>query len=151
MRRAVIIGLLVLTLGTTACSSEEDPVADTTQVDQVAAAARAAVDDLAARVGTDPETRQDVITDCVPGNKDSGRMLAYTLRVTVDDGAVDRLRGEIADELAADGWTVKPRPAGNASSGETVDFEKDGTTMGASIFVAKGYAAVSGSGGCVGR
>ncbi|QGG42818.1 hypothetical protein [Aeromicrobium yanjiei] len=48
-----------------------------------------------------------------------------------------RLRGEIADDLAAEGWTVKPRPSG-PRVGETVAFQKGATTMGASIFVDRG-------------
>ncbi|MRJ75947.1 hypothetical protein GEV29_05315 [Aeromicrobium sp. SMF47] len=59
-----------------------------------------------------------------------------------------RLRGEIADDLAVEGWTVKPRPSGSGV-GETVAFQKGATTMGASVFVDRGYASVGGSGGCV--
>lgn len=65
-----------------------------------------------------------------------------------DGDSVVRLRGEIADDLAVEGWTVKPRPSGSGV-GETVAFQKGATTMGASVFVDRGYASVGGSGGCV--
>lgn len=126
----------------------DDDGSDERKAATVAAEARAHIDALAARVGSNPEPQEDTLTSCVPGNDSSGQMLSYSVRVTVDEDSVYRLRGEIADDLAAEGWTVKPRSS-DSGVGESVAFQKDATTMGASIFVDKGYASVSGSGGCV--
>ncbi|GAA3546426.1 hypothetical protein AFL01nite_28080 [Aeromicrobium flavum] len=68
------------------------------------------VDDLAVRVGSSPEVRFDESPDCVPGQEDSGLDPSDTVHVTTEAAAVHRLTGEIADDLDADGWTVKRDP-----------------------------------------
>jgi hypothetical protein len=146
MRRFIITAIVCLAaLG--ACGKQEDGM-DQKQVEAVAAEARSDIDALAAQLGTDPVKKQDVLSDCVPGDRDSGKLLMYTVRVTADDSAAGRLRGEISDDFAADGWTVKSEPSG-PGVGETVAFQKGSATMSASVFADKGYAVVTGSGGCV--
>jgi len=110
--------------------------------------ARGHIDQLARSVGTDLVVRQNSLTDCVPGQDDSGLDLVYTVHVTVEPGAADRLRGEIADRLAAEGWTVKQDPE-HESGLVSVRFQKDTFTMGAKVSEADHWAAIGGSGGCV--
>jgi hypothetical protein len=141
--RFAAIAVLAFLLG--GCGSDGP---DKQEVAARADAARTQIDRLAAAVGTVPQTKQDVVSDCVPGDRDSGQMLLYTIRVTVDANAADRLRGEVSDDLATEGWTVKPEPSG-PGVGETVAFQKGNATMSASVFADKGYAVVTGSGGCV--
>jgi hypothetical protein len=142
MRPALVITIIVLGLALGACGDKKEHQMRT--IDEVAAQARRDIDALAARLGSDPEVREDVITDCIPGRKDSGKDLIYTIHVTVKPGALDRLRSEIADELHSDGWTVK-EDAGS----DSVRFAKGGATMGASVWEDLGKASVGGSGGCV--
>lgn len=146
---AIAIALLALVSTTSACTTKDNSMTSEQRIEEVAAAARADIDALATQLGTDPEVRQDTINVCGPED-DWGKSLGYILHVTVEDPdtAVELLRGEISDQLAADGWTVKPRPSGSAHYGERVSFQKGTTTMGAAIFTEKHYAAVSGSGGC---
>src|SRR5690606_32034679 len=105
--------------------------------------------DLAGRVGTAPEVVQDEMGDCVPGQEDSGIDLSYTVHVAVEAGAADRLRGEIADHFAAEGWEVKVDPVDPANQVVSIRFAKDTFTMGAKVSEKSGRAAVGGSGGCV--
>lgn len=93
-----------------------------------------------ALVGTEPDVEQDVITDCVPGDKHSGRTLDYAVRVKIDADAFERLDTEIAARYDADGWTVKHDTGSNR-----VRFQQGSAT----VFADKGFAVVSGSGGCV--
>jgi len=114
-----------------------------------AAEARAYVDDLASRVGTAPQVVQDEMGPCVPGRDDSGIDLSYTVHVTVDETAAERLRGEVAEHFAAEGWEVKVDPVDPERRTVSVRFARDTFTMGANISEAAGRAAVGGSGGCV--
>jgi hypothetical protein len=142
MRPALVTVIIVLGLALGACGDTKEQQMKT--IDEVAAQARRDIDALAARLGSDPEIREDVITDCVPGRKDSGKDLIYTIHVTIKPGALDRLRNEIADELRSDGWTVK-EDAGS----DSVRFARGDATMGASVWEDLGKASVGGSGGCV--
>lgn len=114
------------------------------KIDKVAAQARTDIDALAAMIGTDPEIRQNDIGACIPGRDDSGKDLIYILHVKVKPGTLARLRGEIADNLQAKGWTPHPGPGD-----EEISFTKGTTTMGARVWEDIHLAAVSGSGGCV--
>jgi hypothetical protein len=116
---------------------------DEQEVAARADAARMQIDRLAAAVGTNPEVRQDTITDCVPGRRDSGRELIYNIRVTVKQGALRRLLDEVAPAFDTKGWDVRRR------DDSEVVFQKNTITMGATIFADQGLATVSGSGGCV--
>jgi len=147
MRRTVV-ALMLCGIVLTGCGKEDDMDLQE-RAEARAAEARTYVDDLAARVGTDPEVVQDELGDCVPGQEDSGIDLSYAVHVTVDDTAAERLRGEIADHFAAEGWDVKPDPADPAKDEVSVRFAKGPFTMGANISTTAGRAAVSGTGGCV--
>ena len=146
IRRVVIACITVTALA--ACGPKEDSMSQPT-AEEVAATARAEVDALAHKLGTDPQVRQDALDDCTPGDRDSGKILSYIVRVQVAEGAIDRLRGEIAEDLAGQGWTVKIDTNGAADTGESVRFQKGSATLGASVFDRDGYAVVLGSGGCV--
>lgn len=150
MKHLIAITIVVLSSATSACSTKDDSMTGEQRIQEVAAAARADIDALAAQIGTDPEITQDDIGDCTPGNSNSGQSLSYGVHVTVEDPqtAVDPLRGEISDQLAADDWAVTPDSTGSPNTGETVLFQKYATTMGASIFMEKQYASIGGSGGC---
>lgn len=145
MRRVVaLVALLVLVNGCT----QEDDMDLQERAEARAVEARSHIDDLAARIGAEPpEVRQDKLTDCVPGQEDSGLDLVYTLRVAVDPGAADRLRGEIADHFESEGWQVKRDP--DSGTVVSVRFQKDTFTIGAKVSEADGQATVGGSGGCV--
>ena len=146
MTRAGALALAALTVlltSLTACTSSEEPAVPDRDIETVAAEARTLIDELAGKVGQSPEVQQDTITDCVPGDRDSGKDLIYNVRVTVEPGTLDRVRSEVAEEYEQDGWDVRPRGSDN-----TV-FRKGQVTMGVTVFEDKGLAAVSGSGGCV--
>ena len=108
--------------------------------------ARGQVDGLADRLGSGREVLIDDIGPCQPGD-DEGLDLVYSLRVPVEPGAADRLRGEIADELESDGWTVR-RDADEGSE-VSVRFLRGTFSMGAIVDESVGLASVGGSGGCV--
>lgn len=146
MRR--IVGVLALVLVAVSGCQKESGMDLQERAEARAAEARGYIDDLAERVGSDPDVRQDVLTDCVPGQEASGLDLAYTLHVRVEAGTADRLSGEIADHFEADGWIVKRDPVGDDGA-VSVRFQRGTFTMGANVSEADGRAAVSGSGGCV--
>ena len=114
-----------------------------------AAESRAYIDDIASRVGTNPDVVEDEMLDCVPGQDDSGIDPSYTVHLQVDDGAGERLRGEIADHFAAQGWEVTRDPIDPVKKQVSVRFAKDPFTMVAKVSNSSGRAAVGGSGGCV--
>jgi hypothetical protein len=135
--------LVIAAMTVSACTGKENTV-DMTNAEKVAVQARSAIDELAALVGSNPEVLDDTLTDCTPGDRDSGKILSYGVRVQVTDGAFTRLESEIADRFAAEDWTVKPSPSSNR-----VRFQRGSATIGATIAPEKGFAVVSGSGGCV--
>lgn len=122
-------------------NNQEDPV---NKIDEVAAQARTDIDALAAMVGTEPEVKFEKITACDPGRDDSGKEFDYIVHVKVKPGTLARLKGEIADDLAAKGWTPHPGPGD-----EEISFTKGRTTIGATVWEDIKLASVSGSGGCV--
>ena len=145
MRRALVLGALTVAMLLTACN-EEDDMGLQERAEERAAQARAHVDDLARRVGQDPEIRMDELTDCIPGQEDSGIDLVYIVRVqTVGDS--ERVLDDVSNQMASEGWRVVRDP----DSGGTVKarFGKDGFSMGARISTSSGLATISGTGGCV--
>lgn len=136
--RVLVFAAVALTLS----SCTDDPEETMKSQEEVATAARAEVDALAARLGTNPVVKQDVLTDCVPGNNDSGKELIYTLHIEVEPGALDRLKGEIAHEYEANGWTVRQDSDG-------ASFDKDETSIGSIADNNDTVASVFGSGACV--
>ena len=141
MRRG-IVAVVACLLATAACGEREKDM-NGRDIETVAAEARSYIDQLATAVGTDPEVQQDAITDCVPGQKESGKDLIYNVRVRVEPGALQRVLDDVAPDFEARGWDVRQRGE------DEVVFRKDNITMGATIFPDHGLAAVSGSGGCV--
>lgn len=142
MRLTLAITTIVLTTMLVACGNDKEN--QMRSIDDVASQARRDIDALAAQLGTSPQVKQDVITDCIPGQEDSGKDLIYSVHVTIAPGALNRLKGEIADDLAARGWTVTRGPGP-----EEVSFAKGSATMGAAVREDLGLADVGGSGGCV--
>ena len=116
---------------------------DQTDIDEIAQETRGYVDDLAGMIGTESEVVQDTVTDCVPGDSDSGKEVLYNLRVSTDPGTKERLLGEIRETWESRGWTAEP--------GGAVDLRlsKDPFRMGATISSDGSRAAVGGSSGCV--
>lgn len=144
MRRLFAAAVLISMAALAACGDKEDEMVDQERVESVAAEARASIDKLAALVGSRPQVQDDVMTDCVPGDRESGTMLSYGVKVSITDDALDRLSSEIADSFEGDGWTVKRETYSNR-----VRFQRGNATIGATIFPGRGFAVVSGSGGCV--
>lgn len=110
---------------------------------------RGYVDDLVERLGgTGAKVVGDDIIDCDPQDPDAGLLFNYTVRFTVEDDAAQRLEGEIADALEADGWTVR-RDAPNTDRGTmSTRFLRDSFSIGAHISDT-GNATAGGSSGCV--
>lgn len=143
---AAVVAVVLLAAGCTSAEEREQELQQ--RAEARAALARGLIDDLAAAVGTDLEVRQDVLTACVPGDDDSGLDLIYMLHVRVEAGAVDRVRGEIADRYEADGWTIRRDPSDDGGEVST-RFIRGTFSMGANISEESGRASVGGSGGCV--
>lgn len=144
-----IMVMAALTLG--GCgSSEEDEMDVQERADARAVQTRGFVDDLVTRLdGMAVEVAQDSTDPCDLAVEDSGLLHNYSVRFTVDDDAVARLQGEIADALEADGWTVR-RDARNDERGVvSVRFLKDTYSIGSKISEETGNATAFGSGGCV--
>lgn len=114
----------------------------TDQVEQVAAQARAYVDEVAASLGRDPEVKQDTITDCVPGDGDSGQELVYAVHVQTE-GSKESLLASLREEWESQGWSVAE------GGGTDVALSKDTYAIAVTISDATGRAAVVGGGGCV--
>ncbi|MRK00292.1 hypothetical protein GEV27_02035 [Aeromicrobium sp. S22] len=119
MRRWSAVVLMCL-LTMTACGDEEEKDMDGRSIDNVAQEARAFIDELAAAVGTDPAVQQDTITDCVPGQPDSGKDLIYNVRVSVGPGALQRVLDDVAP-------ISRPR-GGTSAGGATARWSSARTT-----------------------
>lgn len=145
--RRILVSLVLCGTVLSGCAKEDDMDLQE-RAEARAAQARVHIDDLAARLGTAPQVVKDDLGDCVPGQDDSGIDLSYVVHVTVSEGAGDRLRGEISEHFAAEGWTVKAGTEGPEDSFRIL-FSKDTFTMSANVSEANGRAAVVGSGGCV--
>lgn len=146
----VLILALAVTLALSGCGSNEEDEMDLEQrMEQRAAVTRGHIDDLVERLdGSSIEVVGNDVVDCDPQDRDAGLMLNYTVRFTVDDDAVARLQGEIAEALEAEGWTVR-RDARNDEQGVvSVRFLKDTFSMGSKISET-GNATAGGSSGCV--
>lgn len=141
----VLAAMLVALIFASGCQRGEDM--DIAQrAEARAVEARGYVDDLADQLGSDKEVLADDIGPCEPGD-DEGLDLVYSLRVPVEPGSADRLRGEIADGLESDGWTVR-RDADQGSE-VSVRFLRGIFSMGAIVDESAGLASASGSSGCV--
>lgn len=141
--RSILLSVLLVAGLTAGCSSEENDMSDAT-IEEVAAESKQHIDDLAALLGTDPQVQQETITDCVPGQRDSGKEALYTVQVSVEPGTLERVRREVVPAYEAEGWTFVERP-----DGESIDFTRGRHRVGASVWEDRGVAAVTGSGGCV--
>ena len=135
--------IIALALILIACASKDQDTVDGRGIDEVANEARSFVDELAKNVGTAPSVAQDVITDCAPGQKDSGKDLIYSVRVDVAADTTERLQGAIRQEYESEGWTASVRKDND------LRLSRDNVTIGATVFADQGVATVSGTGGCV--
>lgn len=145
MRRSMVLTMVAALLLMTACN-EEDEMGLQERAEERAAEARAHVDDLANRVGETGEVLMDELTDCVPGQEDSGIDLVYKLRVQTE-GDPEQLLDDVSGQMASEGWQVKRDPAADGTV--SARFGKDGFSMSARVSTSSGLATVSGSGGCV--
>lgn len=143
--------MLVAAIALGGCGGSEEGDMDVQQrAEERAVQTRAFVDDLVERLGgTGVEVTEDSFDPCDLAVEDSGVLHTYTLRFSVGPDAADRLGGEIADALAADGWTVRADPP-NPDRGEvSVRFLRDSFSIGSKIATKTGTATAGGSGGCV--
>ena len=139
-RAAVVI---LLAFGTAAMGGCDHGPAETSRgPEEVARVVRAEIDALADRLGTDPVVKQDTLTDCVPGDRSSGKSLIYIVHIKTPPGSLKRLRTDIAAEYGEKGWRVEEDPEG-------VSFYKGAISIGANVAEELGGASVMGSGGCV--
>jgi hypothetical protein len=145
---ATTIVLMAAVLGGCQDGKEKDmDVRQRTEAEAVKT--RQHVDDLVERLGgTGTEVVGDDITDCDPQDPDAGLVYNYTVRFTVEDDAADRLEGEVADALEADGWTVRRDPPNTDRGTMSTRFLRDSFSMGATI-ADTGKATAGGSSGCV--
>lgn len=141
---------MMVVLAVSACSQEQDRTVVRQQAEARAAQTRGFVDDLVTRLdGVGVEVAQDATDPCDLASEDSGLVHNYIVRFTVEEDAIARLQGEIADALEADGWTVR-RDARNDERGVvSVRFLKDTYSIGSKISEETGNATAFGSGGCV--
>jgi hypothetical protein len=145
MRRTLITVAIAALLLTTGCT-EEDGMDLQQRAEARAAEARVHVDDLANRVGETREVLMDELTDCVPGQEDSGIDLVYKLRVQTE-GDPEQLLDDVSGQMAGEGWEITRDPAGDGTV--SARFGKDGFSMSTRVSTSSGLATISGSGGCV--
>lgn len=112
-------------------------------LEQVTQTTKRDIDALAELLGSQASVRQEFVGDCEPHQPEKGKNFTYQVHVQIQPGTLARLRGEIAADLAAQGWTVKRDPD------ESVRFAKDGANMGASVWEDVAMAAVGGTSACV--
>jgi hypothetical protein len=106
------------------------------------------VDDLVERIGgLGAKVVGDDIIDCDPQDPDAGLLHNYSVRFTAPEGAEARLKGEVADALEAEGWTVRRDP--DTEREISVRFLRDGTSLGASLAVESDGGTAGGSSGCI--
>lgn len=143
---AALLGTGLLALGHGCGSDTAGPGAERPEqpsLEQVTQTTKRDIDALAQLLGAQPSVRQEFVGDCEPHQPAKGKNFTYLVHVRIEPGALARLRGEIAAELARQGWTVKHDPD------ESVRFAKDGANMGASVWEDAGQAAVGGTSSCV--
>jgi hypothetical protein len=139
---AVLIAVLTTALGGCGSDGEEGSPMEADQVEQVAREARGYIDQVAAALGRDPEVKQDTITDCVPGDSDSGKSLIYAVHVQTQ-GDKESLLASLREDWEAQGWSVE------AGGSTDVALSKDRYSIAVTISDQTGRAAVIGGGGCV--
>jgi hypothetical protein len=149
MRNRWWVLVVVCLLGLGGCGDgKESDMDQQERAEQRAVQTRAEVDDLVDRIGgTGVEVTEDGFEDCDPQDPDAGLLHNYGVRFTVGDDAIARLRGEVADALEADGWTVRRDEPGNGEV--SVRFLKGEASMGAIVSTQTPNATAGGSGGCV--
>lgn len=151
MRRLTVtwtmIVLVAAVLG--GCQGKENDMDVQQRAEAAAVKTRQYVDDLVERLGgTGVTVVGDDIIDCDPQHPDAGLSHSYQVRFTVEDDAAGRLEGEIADDLEADGWTVR-RDAPNTDRGtRSTRFLRGSFSIGSEI-ADTGNATAGGSTGCV--
>lgn len=114
-----------------------------TSAEAVAEEARGYIDELASSLGADAEVKQDTLTDCVPGDSDSGKELVYAVQVT-SEGGKEAVLSRVSREWEGRGWTVEP------GSGTDLRLSKDTFSMALTVSETSGRAAIVGGGGCTG-
>lgn len=146
--RYLLSVVLVTAVALGGCGGGEKDDMDLQQKsDERAVQTRGYVDDLVDRLGgTGVDVTEDGAESCDPERDDSGLVHNYGVRFDTESGAAERLQGAIADDLDADGWTVR-RDAPNRGV-VSVRFLRDGFSVGAKISDT-GNATAGGSGGCV--
>ncbi|WP_332667408.1 hypothetical protein [Aeromicrobium sp.] len=144
---ATMILLVAAVLG--GCQGDKENDMDVQQRAEAAAEKnRQHVDDLVERLGgVGAKVVGDDIIDCDPQDPDAGLLHNYTVRFTAPEGAETRLKGEVADALEAEGWTVRRDP--DTEREISLRFLRDGTSLGAKLAVHSDGATAGGSSGCV--
>ena len=148
--RAVAAVVLAAVLALGGCGGSEVDQSDVQErAESRAVQTRGFVDDLVTGLdGMGVEVTEDSTDPCDLAVEDSGLLHNYSVRFTVDEDAVARLQGEIADTLEADGWTVRRDVRDDERGIVSVRFLKDTFSMGSTISET-GNATAGGSGGCV--
>lgn len=145
LRPAVVWATALLMTGAVISGCGADEEGRERRADERAEQARVHVDDLVKQLGgTAVEVVSDDIGECLPPA--SGLEPNYAVRFTVGADAADRLQGEIAEDLEADGWTVR---RDGYSDGETgMRFWRTPYAISSRISDT-GQATAVGSSGCV--
>lgn len=133
----VAVGVLVGCSSSSAPSSADGDSSMTK--DEARAEVHERVDEFAERIGTITETRADGPASLDPNVRYISH--DYRVRVDIEPGALERLRGEIADDMREHGWTVHDDMPRNPM----INLTKDDRTMVASVFEDKGHASVRGA------
>lgn len=102
---------------------------------------RSTIDAIAAEVGPTLRVTEDAVHACDPARPDLGEEYIYGVLVETTPGARERLLGDFATAMRAEGWEVYPR------GDDEVAFRRGNATLGATID-SKPEAYVSGSSGC---
>lgn len=144
---AVLFGTGLLALGPGCGTDGTGPATgppELPSLEQVIQTTKRDIDALAELLGSQASVRQEFVGDCEPHQPEKGKNFTYQVHVQIQPGALARLRGEVAEQLAGQGWTVTRDPD------ESVRFTKDGAHMGASVWEDVSMAAVGGTSACVG-
>jgi hypothetical protein len=143
---AIVLAAMVALGGCDSGKGDDMDVKD--RAEAAAAKNRQHVDDLVERLGgTEVKVVGDDIIDCDPQHPDAGLLHNYTVRFTAPKDAASRLKGEVADALEGDGWTVRRDP--DTEREISVRFLRGEASLGASLAVGSDGATAGGSTGCV--
>ena len=110
------------------------------------AALRSQLDPIIAAVGPVKEVKRDQVVPCDPSNDRAGYAATYTVWVTPQSGAQDRVSGSIIPGLQSQGWRVERSPRT-----DVVDwsFHKAPFDIGVTFNLSTGITAIGGSGPCL--